>query len=132
MFENTVLNPLLAVLKVFGFDPASLLAGILAMFVATYVFPLLAQAVRELIEKIRKSPTTLDDAALPILESIELRLSSVKEDSPGLREVTDLIAVGVIDAAKDKKGAKRIAAQVMVQLEKKLAEKIKDIPKAEG
>lgn len=102
------------------------------MFVATYVFPLLAQAVRELIEKIRKSPTTLDDAALPILESIELRLSSVKEDSPGLREVTDLIAVGVIDAAKDKKDAKRIAAQVMVQLEKKLAEKIKDIPKAEG
>lgn len=131
MFDSAVLQPLLGALKLFGLDPASLLAGVFAMFIATYVFPLLAEAVRQLIEKIRKSPTTLDDAALPILESIEAKLSAVKEDDPGLREVTDLIAVGVIDAAKNKKDAKRIAAVVVSQLEQKLAERIKSLPAAE-
>lgn len=128
MFENGVLNPVLAALKVFGFDPASLLAGFLAMLVATYLFPLLAQLVRDLMDKIRKSPTVLDDAALPMLESIEAKLSGLKENDPGLREVTDLIAAGVVDAARNKKEAKKIAAVVMVQLEKKLAERIKSIP----
>lgn len=125
---EAALVPLLNVMKAFGMDPASLLAGIIVAIIITYGLPPVLSAVRALKDKIIASPSKVDDAALPILEAIEAKLDIVKEDDRGLKTVAYLVASGVVDAAVNKKDAKRIASKVMAELDAEIVKLIKDMP----